>query len=114
MKDLSTFVKDEFLKKHLFNESVYISTIDEADKIISEVSYGKYVNIVFKHSGIKDYFINNLHTQRPDINVINCNCSLDVFCANNFDGLLVFNNVNKCKHCEILEDIQKYKGILIC
>ena len=61
MKDLSTFVKDAFLKNHLFDEGVYISTIEEADKMISEVSYGRYVNIVFEHSGIKDYFINNLY-----------------------------------------------------
>ena len=114
MKDLSTFVRDEFLKNHLFDEGVYISTIDEADKIISEVSYGRYVNIVFEHSGLKDYFINNLHTQRPDINVINCNCTVNKFYENDFDGLLIFNNVKKCKHNEIVEEIKKHKGILIC
>lgn len=114
MKDLSTFVRDEFLKNHLFDEGVYISTIDEADKIISEVSYGRYVNVVFEHSGLKDYFINNLYTQRPDINVINCNCTVNKFYENDFDGLLIFNNVKKCKHTEIVEEIKKHKGILIC
>ena len=114
MKDLSTFVRDEFLKNRLFDEGVYISTIDEADKIISEVSYGRYVNIVFEHSGLKDYFINNLHTHRPDINVINCNCTVNKFYENNFDGLLIFNNVKKCKHAEIVEEIKKHKGIMIC
>lgn len=115
MKDLSTFVKDEFVKNHLFDEGVYISTIDDADKIISEISYGKYVNIVFEHSGLKDYFINALHTARPDINVINCNCSIDKFYENDFScGLLIFNNVKRCKHPEIIEELKKYKGILIC
>lgn len=114
MKDLSEFVKDEFIKNHLFDESVYISTTDEADDLVSDVSYGRYVNIVFKNSSIKEYFIDKLNTHRPDANIINCNCTIDKFYENNFDGLLVFNNIKKCKHLQIIEDLQNYKGILIC
>ena len=115
MKDLSTFVKDEFKKNRLFEDSVYIDTIDKADNLVAEVGYGRYVNIVFRSSSIKDYFIDKLSTMRPDINVINCNCSIDRFYENDLNtGLLVFNNIKCCKHNELIEEIKKYKGILIC
>lgn len=117
MKDLSIFVKDEFVKKALFEEGLYVNTMTETEKLVSEVSYGKYVNVVFKNSGMKDVFIDKLLTARPDANIINCNCSLDKFNElniNNLSGLLVFNNIKKCKHSEIIEAIKNYKGIMIC
>lgn len=117
MKDLSSFVKDEFIKKALFEEGLYVNTLAETEQLVSEVSYGKFVNIVFKNTGMKDLFIDKLLTARPDTNIINCNCSLDKFNElniNNLSGLLVFNNVKKCKHPEIIEAIKTNKGILIC
>ena len=59
MKDLSIFVKDEFIKKALFEEGLCVNTMAETEKLVSEVSYGKYVNVVFKNSGMKDVFIDN-------------------------------------------------------
>lgn len=117
MKDLLDFVKNEFNKKALFEEGLLVDTIAETEKLVSEVSYGKYVNIVFKNSSMKDIFIDKLLTARPDANIINCNCSLDKFSElniNNLSGLLVFNNIKKCKHSEIIETIKNYKGIMIC
>lgn len=116
MKNLSAFVKDEFIKNQLFDNSVYVSTIEEAEHLVAEVNYGKYVNIVFKNSNIKEYFINNLYTKRPNANIINCNCTLDRFYEHNLgnlNGIIVFDNVKKCKHAEIIEEIQKHKSILI-
>jgi hypothetical protein len=54
-----------------------------------------------------------LSTARPDINVINCNSSIDSFLENDFTGLLVYNNLKHCKYKEIIEMINKHKGIII-
>lgn len=116
MKNLSVFIKDEFVKKSinkLFEDSICINTIEDTDELISKVNYGKYVNIVFKNSSIKDHFLYEVSTMRPDINVINCNCSIDKFFENDFSGFLVFNNLKHCKYKEIIEKIQQHKGLLL-
>ena len=117
MKDLRSFVKDEFIKKALFERSLYVDSIEEAKNAAIKIGYGHYENVVFKNSSIKDIFINQLLTIRPDTNIINCNCSLNKFNEIKFDnlsGLLVFNNVKSCKHNEIIEAIKTHKSILIC
>lgn len=117
MKNLSTYIRDSFIKYSLcemLESHEYVESIEQASKLINEVNYGKTCNLIFKNSHIKEYFIDNLHTVRPDINVINCNCSIERFYENDFNGLLIFNNVKHCKHKEIVEEIQKHKGILLC
>ena len=117
MKDLSSFVKDEFIKKALFEEGLFIDSIEETESLVSEVGCGKYVNIFFKSSSLKDIFIDRLSIIRPDVTIINCNCSVDKFYENDIEsikGLIIFNNIKKCKHSEIIESIKKYKGVLIC
>lgn len=116
MKNLSVYIKDEFVKQDidkLFANCISIDTIEEAEKAITSVSYGKYANIVFKNSCVKNHFIDELSTACPNINVINCNCSVERFFDNDFCGFLVFNNLKRCQYTEIIEEIKKHKGILL-
>ena len=117
MKSLSTYANDTFIKYtlyELFESHEYVDDTDKINRLINEVNYGKTPKIVFKNSYLKEYFISNLYTVRPDINVVNCNCSIDRFYENDFGGLLIFNNVKHCKHSEIIEEIQKHKCLLLC
>lgn len=116
MKELSEFVKTEFVKKQLFEEYKYVDTIEGVDEVISSLNCGIYTSIKFKTTGLKDYFIDQITTCRPESNIINCNCSIDSYFENNFSGLIIFNNIGKCKYQDILEDIniKKYKAIKIC
>lgn len=117
MKDLSDFIKNELLKKRVFDENNYnsISTIEEAEDVISSIVCGNMHNLVFDNSNIKTFFINKLLTTKPDTSVINCNCSLSRFNESDFDSdLLVFDNILKCKYPEILEKIKKIEGVFIC
>jgi hypothetical protein len=114
MKELSDFVKNEFAKKQLLEDYKFIDSIEGVDNIISSLNCGIYDNFKFKTSNLKDYFIDKLTTSRPEANIINCNCSIDSYFENNFYGLIIFNNVGRCKHKEIIEDIKTYKAIKIC
>lgn len=114
MKELTEFVKNEFAKKQLFEEYKFIDSIEGVNEIIGSLNCGLYENIKFKNSGLKDYFIDKMRVYRPELNVINCNCSLDSYFENNFSGLIIFNNISRCKYAEILEDINNYNAIRIC
>ena len=119
MKNLSVYVRDEFVKNDidkLFDNCIVINTIDEAENAISAVSYcnfRKHTSMIFKHSVIKNHFLDELSTACPNINVINCNCSTEKFFENNFSGFLVFNNLKRCQHAEIIEEIKKHKGVIL-
>lgn len=117
MKNLSVFIHNEFIKNDidkLFENNICIDTIDEAIDTAVWALYGNYANIIFANSTVKDRFIEKLSTCKPDINVINCNCSVERFFENNFNGFLVFNNLKKCHNKEIIEEVKKYKAILLC
>lgn len=117
MTELSVFIRDEFVKNSvdkLFENYICIDTIEKADKMLSCISMGKYANIVFKNSIIKNYFIDTVSIIRPDAKIINCNCSVDKFFENDFNGLLIYNNLKHCKFSEIIEYISNHKGILLC
>lgn len=114
MRGLSDFVKNEFTKKQIFENYTFIESIEGVDNIISTLNCGICMNIKFKTSGLKHYFIDKIACIRPEINVINCNCSIDSYFENNFNGLIIFNNVGRCKFEEIFEDINKYKAVRIC
>ena len=116
MKNLSVFIKDEFVKRSidkLFENCICIDTMEAAEQLVWDVSFGKYANVVFNSSVCKNHFIDELSTAYPDINVINCNCSADKFFENDFYGFLVFNNLKHCKSTEIIEEIKNHKGILL-
>lgn len=117
MRNLSSFIHDEFVKKGIdkfFENSICIDTIEQANKMALKVSYGAYANFVFENTACKNAFINRLRIARTDINVINCNCSVNRFLENNFNGFLVFNNLKHCQHREIIEEIKNHKAILLC
>jgi hypothetical protein len=117
MKNLSIFVKDEFIKENiikLFENSICIETVEEANRAVSIINCGSYANIIFKSSHIKDRFLDRLRIRVENINVINCNSTVDRFFENDFGGVLVFNNLTHCKHTEIIEEIKKHKAIRLC
>lgn len=114
MKQLSDFVKTEFAKKQMFEDYKLIESIEGVDEAISTLNCGIYMNIKFKTSGLKDYFIDKITTIRPESNIINCNCSVDSYFENKFSGLIIFNNISRCKYNEILEDLNNYKAIRLC
>lgn len=114
MKELSRFVKEEFLKNDLFEDRVSVDTLEAADDVVYRVSAGERMSIMFRSSSLKDYFFDSLYSVRPDLNIVNCNCTVDRFNENTFDGLLVFNNVKRCGHLQIIEMVKKHKGVIIC
>ena len=114
MKELSTFVKDEFIKKKLFEEGLYIDNFDDITTLVAEANSGNCFNIVFENTYLKERFISQLKTVQPNLNIINCNSSLNRFFDNDFTGLLVFDNIKKCKDTRIIEEVKKYNAILIC
>ena len=118
MKELSEFVKTEFTKNCLFENFNEISNIDIVDNVVYNISCGKYINLKFRTSMIKEYFLDKLLVVRPDTKIINCNCSIECFNKNIFsisnNDLIVFNNIKNCKYCEILDNLKNYKAILIC
>lgn len=117
MKNLSIFIKDEFIKENinrLFENSICIETVEEANIAVSNINRGSCANIIFTSSLVKDRFLDKLKTYRTDVNIINCNSTVSSFFENNFGGFLVFNNLTRCKHAEIIEEIKKHKAILLC
>ena len=114
MRKLSDFVKDEFIKKQLFEEGLYINNFDEVNAVVNNINNGEYKNIIFENTYLKERFLSRLKMLRPDYNLINCNSSINRFFENDFNGLIVFDNIKKCKDKKILEEIKKYKAVLIC
>lgn len=118
MKNLSTFISDRFTKvliDNLFSESVYVDTMADAENSARLVSAGKINCIVFENSTLKSRFMNSLSILRPNLNIINCNCSIESFKDNNLDdGFLVFNNLKHCHNKDIIEEIKRHKGVIIC
>ena len=114
MRELSDFVKNEFAKKQIFENYIFIESIEGVDNVINTLNCGIYANLKFKTTNLKNYFIDRITTIRPESNFINCNCSVERYFENQFNGFIIFNNIGKCKHQEILEDIENYKAINIC
>jgi hypothetical protein len=119
MKNISVFIKDDLVKRNinkLFESNICIDTIEKSIDTAINISYGNSncTNIVFSTSAIKDRFLTKLKSIQPDLNVINCNCTIDSFFENDFNGFLVFNNLKRCQYMEIIEEIKKHKAILLC
>jgi hypothetical protein len=114
MKDLSRFVKEEFVKNDLFKNVECITTLEDVHKVVARIIIGEHLNVSFKLSYLKDYFISRIKGMRTDVNVINCNCTLDRFHENNFGGLIIFDNIKKCGHLEIIEMVKQYNSVIIC
>jgi hypothetical protein len=116
MKNLSMFIKDEFVKKtidKLFDNCIIIDTMENADDAVAYAACNECNAITFKNSILKRHFIDELSTARPDINIINCNCSVEKFFDNDLSGFLVFDNLKRCQYTEIIEEIKNRKAILL-
>lgn len=116
MKNLSIFIKDELVKKDvdkLFENCTYVSDIESVHDTVNLVNYGDCSSVAFVSTSIKECFFDALSTTRPEMHIINCNCSVDKFFENDFTGFIVFNNLKHCKHREIIEEIKKHKSVKI-
>jgi hypothetical protein len=118
MKNISVFIKDDLVNRSinkLFESNICIDTIEESIDTAINVAYGSSgcTNIIFSTSALKDRFLAKLESMQLELNVINCNCTIDSFFENNFNGFLVFNNLKRCQHTEIIEEIKKHKAILL-
>lgn len=115
MKNISVFIKDDLVKRtinKLFENNICIDTIEDSIDTAISIAYrnSNCTNIIFTSSIIKDRFLTKLESLVSNLNVINCNCTIDSFFENDFSGFLVFNNLKKCQHTEIIEEISKYKN----
>lgn len=101
---------------YLKNGFTKVNSIEEAEIIANKVSRGEIFNILFESSVIKERFFSIIDTNRPDITIINCNSNKERFeeAVWNAPGLIIFNNINKCKDSDILNIIENNKGILVC
>lgn len=116
MRDLSTFIKDTYNKcsiDKLFEGCMHIDSIESAERLAKHIGNGHYVNATFESTLYKNRFIQVLSNLKPNINVVNCNSSVDRFFENDFNGFLVFNNLKFCQHKEIIEEIKHHKGVMI-
>lgn len=114
MKNLSLFVKDEMIKHRLFNDGVYVNTLEDAEMYANKVGFGHKYNFIFNTSNLKEHFFDVLQTARQDITIVNCNCSTERFYEYDLSGVVIFDNIKKCKNSEIIEVVKNSKGILIC
>lgn len=114
--DLSIYIKSESLKKKCGEDFVNITNINEAEDIAYKVSNGEIYNIIFETSSLKERFFSIIETNRPDINIINCNTNISIFNRNmqSIKYPILYNNIDKCKDNDILNIIRNKKGIIIC
>lgn len=114
MVDLYTYIKQDL--KKIFNEScIIISDIDQAEQIAKHVAFGDTYNIIFEASYLKNRFFTILKGYRNDVCIINCDSNINRFKKDVDEsyGLIVCDNVSKCKDLDQLNYIKSNK-ILIC
>lgn len=112
--DLDSFIKVDFLHKELSKSCVVVSNFQEADEYAWGVIQGKYNNVIFEKSSLKNYCFNKIQSYM-DVNIINCHSCLERFCESLKETqLTIFDNVNKCTNIDILSIITNRKGILVC
>lgn len=95
---------------------VYIDDISILDILIWDIiSRAESRPLLFEQPHLKYIFFDRLKKQE-DVSVLNCELSWEAFCekyrmSSNF---VIYNNVNKCDCDEIIDHINKHKGILVC
>lgn len=113
--NLSSYIKLDCVKNKFTESCEIVTNIEEAESIARKISLGKTCNIIFETSSLKNRFFSTLKTQRQDICIINCDSGDERFIndINEAQGLIIFDNVNKCKDLNRFNYIKKNK-ILIC
>ena len=93
-----------------------IDTMEEAENMAKRVSCGENMNLKFTTYSIKNRFMQEVSIQYPGVVFINCNSSKDKFFNNVYDACnkIIYNNVEKCQDEEILEFINKKRGVFVC
>lgn len=113
MIKLSAFIQSMDIHKELEKNHSYISSIAEADAYAMDVQSGVWNNVIFENTSLKAYTFDKIQTL-CDVNIINCNSTLERFCESLSDGLNIFDNIDKCKNEDILCIVLNNKGILSC
>lgn len=117
MMDLNIYIKNEFIKNKLKEiPYIYINNIEEAERIAYDISMGKYINIIFESSYLKNIFFSIIKLNRPDVSIINCNSNIKIFEDNilNNNGFIIYNNINRNIDNNVIEIIKENKGIFVC
>ena len=113
--DLRSFIKTDFILQELHKSCRVVSNIEEADLYVLDVLRGDYENVIFERSNLKNYCFDKIR-EYQNINIVNCNSSLERFCESICDNntLTIFDNVSKCHDENILNLVVNKKGILVC
>lgn len=115
LQDLSSFIKTDFVLQELRKSCRVVSSIEEANAYALDISQGQYDNVIFEKSNLKNYCFAKIR-ELVDVNIVNCNSSLQRFCESISEGahVTIFDNVNKCHDADILNLVVNKKGILVC
>jgi len=115
LPDLSSFIKVDFVLNELRKSCRVVSSIEEANAYALAISQGQYSNVIFEKSNLKTYCFSKIR-EYVDVNIVNCNSSLERFCESVTDQheLTIFDNVNTCHDVDILNLVVNKKGILVC
>lgn len=96
---------------------INIHTIEESEYYGKKVTMGGNYRLSFDNSSLKNHFLTvlKLYHNDKDFNIINCDSSLNRFLEDldKSNGLIVFDNVSKCKDLEQFNYVIKNK-IIIC
>ena len=91
-----------------------VSTLDEAELVAKSIAMGRYCNLIFEASYIKNHFFETLQIYNRDVSIINCDSKLERF-ENDIleaEDLIVFDNINHCKDFDLVKQVKN--KVLIC
>lgn len=112
--NLNSYIRLELIRESFEKECLFITSMDE----IKNIDIYKNTNIIFNNTSLKTNFYEHLNLHDLDYTVINCMTSIELFndMLNDSRGVVIFDNVCRCKNNDILEQIVKYKGnkLLVC
>lgn len=111
MIDIKTYINRTTMIKESY---IVVDDMEVAENMARRVSCGENMNLKFTTYSIKNRFMQEISIQRPDIIFVNCNSSSDKFFESIGNNTVVFNNVERCTDCDILEFIKNTKGTFIC
>lgn len=116
MINLDNFIKIDFIKKSMMKSCRYITNENEVTSYVFDLLDGHYSNAIFETSNLRRRFFEEINYRDIDVNVVNCDSSLERFCEslNENSPLIIFNNVNRCHDTNILDIVRNTKSILIC
>ena len=94
---------------------IFIDSIEEAEKYGAKVIFGGEYTFDFSKSSYKNRFLTTVKMMSNDICIINCDSNPERLKNDLYEaqGVIIFDNVDKCKNSDIFDYIIKNK-IIIC